>query len=376
MRILQIVTQMEAGGAQKVAWLLADGLRQRGHESELWFIYRKRATRFDGADLRCLYPARPHPGMVGAIARRLFQEFAQKRFDALITHTHYANVICQPVAALAGIPVRIAVHHNPAPTFPPPARWLDAIIGSTAIYTHSVSVSNVTRNSFAAYPPSYRRKHSTIFNGLKADARHYNYDLHDRRNIPTGARIVVNVGRLAPQKNQSLLLKALARVPNAWLVIVGEGELHRQLIFEALLLGIADRVLFTGELPRDEVSRIVHAADVFVLPSRWEAMPMAALEAMSAGRPIVAADIPALRETLGDAMEPFTCEDPVSLAAAIHRLLDDPFAAAQRAQNALKRSREFSLETMVARYAELIESASQAASTPRPANEWSFFHLR
>jgi glycosyltransferase involved in cell wall biosynthesis len=363
MKIVQLVTQLEAGGAQHVASLLRNGLRHRGHDAELWFLYKKRAGSFESHDVHCLYPVRPHAWTVASIMRRLHREFLRADIDALVTHTHYANVLCQPVAAAAGIPVRIAVHHNPAATSPASARWLDYVLGATPVYTSAVCVSNVTRRSLARCPKPYLKKLTTILNGIQGSPQLRHYDIRSRWNIPENARVLVNVGRLARQKNQSLLLEAIALLPDVFLLIAGEGDLRGALLRQALSLGIENRVILTGELSRNEITQLIHNAEVFVLPSQWEAMPMVALEAMCAGRPIVASDIPALRETLGEAMEPFPPGDAFRLARAIRRLLDDPFRAAERAQNALQRSHAFSLDGMIQQYVAVIERAVQRSST-------------
>lgn len=360
MKIVQIVTQLEAGGAQKVAWLLNDGLRAKGHEADLWFLYPKTSARLGRSDPRCLYPARPNARALPGIVHRLRDEFLGTPIDALITHTHYANILGQSAAALARVPIRVAVHHNLASDSPFAARSADSLLGASPVYTHIVCVSSVTRRSFRDYLPAYRRKLRTIANGIKWRPPGGHEYVRARWNIPEHLRLVVNVGRLAPQKNQATLLVAASLLHDVFLVIVGEGDLRASLEASAASLGIQDRVLFTGELSTPEVSQLLRMADVFALPSLWEAMPMAALEAMSAGRPVVASDIPALRETLGNAMEPCDSRDPNDLARAIRILLTDRFRAAGRVQNGLRRSHEFSLDRMVERYTSLLENAARS----------------
>ena len=360
MKIVQIVTQLEAGGAQKVAWLLNDGLRAKGHDAALWFLFLKTPARLGRSEPRCLYPARPSARALPGIVHGLREEFLRTPIDALITHTHYANILGQSAAALAHVPIRVAVHHNCASNSPFAARCADSLLGASPAYTHIVCVSSVTRRSFHGYLPAYRRKLRIIANGIKWRPPGGHENVRARWNIPEHLRLVVNVGRLAPQKNQGNLLVAASLLPDVFLVIVGEGDLRPTLEAQAASLGIEDRVMFTGELPMPEVSQLVRMADIFALPSLWEAMPMAALEAMSAGRPVVASDIPALRETLGDAMEPCDGTHPYDIARAIRVLLSDRFRAAGRVQNGLRRSHEFSLDRMVERYTSLLESAARS----------------
>ncbi|MBB5082088.1 glycosyltransferase [Nonomuraea endophytica] len=115
--------------------------------------------------------------------------------------------------------------------------------------------------------------------------------------IPSHARLAVCVGRLTRQKGQDLLLRAWPRVlrscPDAQLALVGDGELKAQLEAEAL-----PGVRFAG--PSADVRPWYAASDLVVMPSRWEGLPLTALEAMASARPVVGFDIPGLREVIGE----------------------------------------------------------------------------
>ncbi|MFI9214048.1 glycosyltransferase [Streptomyces sp. NPDC053253] len=138
------------------------------------------------------------------------------------------------------------------------------------------------------------------------------------------APTVVCVGRLCRQKGQDVLLAAwpavLAEVPTARLVLVGDGPDGARLRAAA-----GPSVRFTGAV--DDTVPWYRAADVVVLPSRWEGMALAPLEAMASGRPVVVSDVDGARESLPPAHEPLCLvppEDPAALAAALGRLLGRP----------------------------------------------------
>ncbi|MFD8210822.1 glycosyltransferase family 4 protein [Streptomyces sp. NPDC059695] len=138
------------------------------------------------------------------------------------------------------------------------------------------------------------------------------------------APTVVCVGRLCRQKGQDVLLAAwpavLAEVPTARLVLVGDGPDER-----ALRSAAGPSVRFTGAV--DDTVPWYRAADVVVLPSRWEGMALAPLEAMAAGRPVVVSDVDGARESLPPAHEPLCLVpsgDPAALATALGRLLGRP----------------------------------------------------
>ena len=144
------------------------------------------------------------------------------------------------------------------------------------------------------------------------------------RAMPPGAPLVVCVGRLCAQKGQRTLLDAWPRiaagVPGARLVLVGDGPDRRQ-----LTEGAPDGVLFAGASA--EVSRWYAAADLAVLPSRWEGMALTPLEAMACGRPVVVTDVGGARECLPPGQEDVCLVppgDPAALATAVTHLLRDP----------------------------------------------------
>ena len=120
--------------------------------------------------------------------------------------------------------------------------------------------------------------------------------------LPENAFVYLNVGRLDPQKNQRLLLRAFAGViraqPTAYLVIVGVGPLEAELRRLASDLGIGNRVLFAGR--RSDIADLLSLADVFVFPSLFEGLGVALIEAMFAGLPCIVSDIEVFREFVVD----------------------------------------------------------------------------
>lgn len=144
---------------------------------------------------------------------------------------------------------------------------------------------------------------------------------------PAGATLLT-VGRLSPQKGQVYLLRAMPLILERWpatlLQIVGKGQLEDMLRRECEKLGITGSVAFLGE--RDDVGALMRQADIFVLPSLWEGLSIAALEALAAGLPIVASDIPSMQEVVEQGVHGVLVEPkkPERLAGAILRLLQDP----------------------------------------------------
>jgi glycosyltransferase involved in cell wall biosynthesis len=168
----------------------------------------------------------------------------------------------------------------------------------------------------------------------------------------TGPLRLLFVGRLSPQKNLPRLLEALHLMHQpAELVVVGDGPELTGLTALAGRLQL-DNVRFVGREERAALSARYQWADTFVLSSDKEGMPLAALEAMSFGLPVVATDVPGLRElcaTAGMLVSP----DPASLARALDSLATDPAARAALAGQSLALARESGWERSVGQIEEL-----------------------
>ncbi|MEO8273777.1 MAG: glycosyltransferase family 4 protein [Chloroflexota bacterium] len=184
---------------------------------------------------------------------------------------------------------------------------------------------------------------SLIYNGVDL-TRYAEPDvcgtLHAEYPIPLGSPIVGVVARLEPEKGHPTLLDAwpsvLTRVPNAHLLIVGEGSQHGPLEAQVTALGIGSSVTFTGR--RDDVPAVTAALDVAVLPSYREAQGLSILEAMALSRPVVASAVGGIPEMIEDGVTGLLVppRDPDALASAVVRLLTDhPYAdtLAKAAQN-------------------------------------------
>jgi glycosyltransferase involved in cell wall biosynthesis len=179
----------------------------------------------------------------------------------------------------------------------------------------------------------------------------------------TGRPVVLAVGRLAPQKGLDVLIDAAARWrhrdPRPVIVIAGDGPQARSLRAQAARQADGD-VRLLGE--RDDVPALLAAADVVVVPSRWDARALIVQEAMQAGRPIVASRVGAIPDLTGDDGAVLVRPgDPAELAAAVTAVLDDPAAAARLGSAARARAATFpapddALAEMLSRYARLAAS--------------------
>jgi len=202
------------------------------------------------------------------------------------------------LAAEFGIQVRIAHSHNP--------QNMDVSLrGRGQEMLHRTQRPQLGRYANALWAcsehsaqwacPSMDIPHAVIANAIDVKAfrhdRQIRQEVRDRYGL-SDCLVVGHVGRLQYQKNQSFLLDAFARLkvrePRARLVLAGDGPDLTDLEAKAVSLGIASDVLFLGV--RDDVPRLMQAFDLFAMPSRFEGLGMAALEAQAAGLPCVLSD--------------------------------------------------------------------------------------
>jgi glycosyltransferase involved in cell wall biosynthesis len=207
-----------------------------------------------------------------------------------------------------------------------------------------------------------------IYNGV--DLERYDHQepcctLRDEFGMEPGSQIVGVVARLEPEKGHQTLIEAwphvLREVPDAYLLIVGEGSRREFLEEWAAAHKVAHRVIFTGR--RDDIPAVTAALDVAVLPSWREAQGLSILEAMALSRPVVASDVGGIPEMIEDGVTGLLVEqdNPVALAASIVRLLQDHAFAdtIARAGHDLVHER-FCVELMVKAIEEIYDEGARA----------------
>lgn len=202
------------------------------------------------------------------------------------------------------------------------------------------------------------RKVVTILNGI--DLQRFAGVERDlfRRELGLTAEqpLLGTVGRLVPVKNQALLLRAFALLrpehAQARLVVVGDGPERAALERLAVELGLAASVIFTGS--RRDIPQIMAALDIFILPSFSEGLSLTLLEAMAAGKPVVATRVGGNPEVVADGLNGLLVpsDDDAGLAAALRRLLREGDGVARKLAQAGQQQvvEKFSLEAMVHAY--------------------------
>ena len=272
----------------------------------------------------------------------------------------YANIFGLPGAALGGVPVRIGSRRelNPDKSLSQIRLQRLAYRYATKVVANSPAAQRILEREGLA-PASI----AVIPNGVDLAA------FQARSPAPAVRRFIV-VANLRPEKNHETLLAAVAALreeyPEVEVQIVGDGPRRRELETLACHRGIAANVTFLGH--REDVPALLAAADAFVLPSRSEAFPNSAIEAMAAGLPVVASAVGGLLDLIEHGRTGLLVPpgEPDALAAAMRSVVRNPArAAALGAAARADVQQRYSFDRMVSAFEHLYRSALRERVSPR-----------
>jgi len=251
------------------------------------------------------------------------------RFDVVETFTHDSNLIALPLAWLARVPVRIATHRGKIEAFPRWRQSLHSLLINIGIARTLVAVSEQTRAQ--AVEEGVRADRVTVIpNGVTPLDTVLVNRPEARKNLGLAEAdiFLLSIGRLTYQKGQEYFVQAMSKVvnifPNAKAGICGDGPLRPQLEAQILRLGLSDSVKLLGSW--DDISPILASADIFVLPSRWEGLSRALMEAMAAGIPVIATQVDGIKNLVTDGVNGLLipAEDSEKLENSILQLIENP----------------------------------------------------
>jgi glycosyltransferase involved in cell wall biosynthesis len=388
-RIVRIFSRLNIGGPSIHVVLLTAGLNDDEFSSTLVI---GRESPGEGNMLALAKAHRVEPVVINELGRelnpindliafwRLLLLLRRLRPDIVHTHTSKAGALGRVAARLVGVPIVVHTFHGhtfhsyfhplQAMIFRLAERWLSRWT------TRIIAVSGAVREDLIRYRIADPAKVAVIRLGLELEkfttCRQYRGQLRHELGLSADIPIVCSVGRLVPVKNHDLLFRSMKRViaerPDVRLLIVGDGELRLGLEASANRFGLGAHVLFLGW--RHDLERIYADADVIVNSSLNEGTPVAVIEAMAAGRPVVATCVGGTPDVVqqGETGWLVESEDVELLAKTILEVLGDGAkteavtAAAQRFVLA-----QFSASTLVERMREFYVSLLAMSQPQRGA---------
>lgn len=343
-------TQYPFSGAENHLWMLLPALAEAGLRVELGALIVRGGPVVD-QHLRALeargiavtrFPLRPVLDARCLLAVRAF--LASRTEHVIHTHLDYADVNVKLAAAWAGCPRRVSSVHNPEPGHLRP-HWFWLLRFLDLLTARHIAISTAVRDHLVQRERVAARKVTVIPYGvpLPANDAPGRAAARAQLGLPADRPVVGFVGRLAAQKNVGLLIEALAGMPEALGVVIGDGPERPRL--EAQAAGLPN-LRFLGH--RAQAQDLMPAFDVLCLPSRWEGLGLVLVEAMLRRVPIVATRAGAIPEVLGEGQYGALCasDDAAGLAAALRAALTgDPERVARAEAHA---RRAYTVTRMVA----------------------------
>lgn len=310
MRIALVITELHPGGAEKCFVNLACYLHSRGHQVGVWQLWPapppERSQLTDQLDQHGI---EWHSGGARSAwqffkatgwLRRQLAAFEPDVTQAFLFHANVATAM-----AYRRIPKRLSGRFFGGARVAQPERWRQRLQSwaagrmerlvcvSQSVSEHCKSVENISAEKLVVIP-----------NGVDIPTASREMTLHwSSLGLPEHARVLLFVGRLTEQKGvvqwmSRVVPDLLARLPDHHVVLMGDGEQAEQLRALTHQLQVAERVHLVGWQP--QAFEWMRAAELLVLPTRYEGMPNVILEAMSVAKPVVSFDVDGVRELLGE----------------------------------------------------------------------------
>ena len=372
LRIAMMLESDGPGGAETMVFRLSEELRARGHTVVPvgpangcgWLAEVFRDAGYSPEVFQMRRPI--DPGCV----RSLMQVYRKHRVNAVHSHEFTMAVYGAASSRLMGLPQVITMHGGF--TACKTRRRRIALRWAMGQSDHTVMVSQATRRQFATDLGLDESRLTVVPNGVPArtgDAERVRQEF----GVKPNECVLLAVGTLEKHKGHQILLEALARLEarklaTPWRLIIAGGrggDQHEALQDYAEDEGLSEHVHIVTN--RSDVPDLLALADIFVMPSLWEGLPLALLEAMAAGKAIVASATSGIPEAIANGTEGILVPpaDVASLADALSGLLANPSRRVEMGKAAAARaSLEFTVQVMADRYENLYDDASSRRGYP------------
>ncbi|MDD4013820.1 MAG: glycosyltransferase, partial [Candidatus Omnitrophica bacterium] len=354
-RIMHLIPSLGLGGAEKVLLALSRGIDRDkyalmvaywGDNETLLEQFRTAGTEVVKLDLN---------KVVSIDSVKKVSDLLRK-FSADIIHTHFidAHLLGYLAALLSGVPSVVHIHSYPFPSKMTHRARYRLMSMTTSVF---ICVSDAVRKYLIHDVGISPVKTTVVYNGTDLPENFGKKSDEEKRSIRGSfgigerSRVVGNVSRLVKCKGHECLIRAMPHIVKKYddvrCLIVGGGVLLEELKSLAMELGVADKVIFSGE--RNDVESLLSIMDVFAYPTLDEGMGIAVLEAMWAQKPISASRYTAIPELIEDGKEGILVNprDPEALAGAVLKLLHNTEYSEKIALAAKERAGKFSNLAMV-----------------------------
>jgi glycosyltransferase involved in cell wall biosynthesis len=304
-RVLHVIPRLTTGGRERSVINVLKNIDRSKFEVAIVSLFPYSESAFEReaelAGLQMFYLSK-NKGWEFEVLAELHRVFRSFKPDVVHSHLYIMHYVL-PVCIWCNIKIRIHTFGNPV-RIKTPHIW-QKILHLSAFHVfrfHSVSLSHYLADDIKLF--YLLRRSYVIYNGVDVGnfVKHpeKRKEWRDKHGISAQARVIVKVARLHSQKNHTLLLNAFKEVAEhdmrSLLLLVGEGALREKLEHTISALGLYGRVHLLGN--RQDIADILNASDVVVSASDWEGLPVNLIEAMAAGKPVVATAVGGVPELI------------------------------------------------------------------------------
>ncbi len=349
MKIVQVMPEFGLAGAEIMCENLTYSLIKLGHDVTVISMYNYHSAlteRFESAGVDVRYLDKK-PGLDISMISKIKKVLKEVRADVVHTHRYCAQYAV-PAAILAGVKHRVHTVHNVAEMEnKKPARIINKFFFKHC-HLIPVALSELVRDSIVKEYKIDKDKIPVILNGIDLSECIPKKDYSVNGNFK-----ILHIGRFSEQKNHIGLLKAFKmfhqKHSDSELWLIGEGELKSEIETFVKENDLVSSVKFLGVM--SDVHGYLHDSDIFALPSNYEGIPMALIEAMGTALPIVATAVGGVPDMLNETDSMLVANDVADISNAMERYYSDPDLRRIHGTKALDASGRFSSDAMGENYA-------------------------
>lgn len=304
LRVLHVVGAMDRGGAETwLMYVLRNIDRERFHFDFLAHTKKVGAYDEEIKTLGSRVLVCPNPQNLYTYTPNLCKILHDYGpYDVVHSHVHHFSGIILTIACIMHVPIRISHSHNDTLNLEAKANfqrrlYLKLMKQLISRYA-TVGLAASKKAAIALWGerwsqnPKWRILYCSIDLGIFSNISNNQYDLRNKIGLAKNTIVLGHIGRFSTQKNHAFLLKiaqaTIKQHKDTMLLLIGDGPLRQIIEQQACDLGIREHVIFAGT--RNDIPQLLQAIDVFVFPSLYEGLPVAALEAQAAGIPIILSD--------------------------------------------------------------------------------------
>jgi len=355
-KIMQIIPEFDLAGAEIMTENLLISLSKMGCEVYGVSLYNKKTAiteRLENQNIQMFY-LNKKKGMDLKIYVKLYKLF--KKVKPHVIHTHrYILPYTTPIAMLARVPKRIHTVHSIAEKEVRRNRRKIHVFFYKHCKVVPVAISPSVKESILREYRFLPQNIPMIYNGIDLTKCIPKSDY----NICNNEIKIIHIGRFVKAKNHLGLINSFRLIVNqfatAKLILIGIGEIKESIMQKVINLGLENNVIFLGQ--QSSVHEHLCRADIFILPSLWEGMPISLIEAMATGLPIVATNVGGIPDMIENNVDGLLVEkDEEQLTSALIRLISDKDLREKLGKNALLSSKKFSATYMALEYLKIYQS--------------------